>query len=89
MNELKEIGIALVKSPVLIPTIAAFLIANQQWLFPQIPKQVVESFLNLLTMVLVTVGAYYAGKTVRQKEYQRAMLAASLAASQRKEIPHG
>lgn len=75
MSEFKQIFIAIIKAPTFIPLLITLLVANQKWLLPQIPDEVVNSFLNFLTVILVAVSGYYAGKTVQEQDYKRAALA--------------
>lgn len=86
MNELKDIFTLVLKAPNLIPLLVTFLVVNQKWLFPQIPDEVVQAFLNLLQVILVAIVSYYVGANVNdqhtRRELARRLIAQQLAAQE-------
>lgn len=65
-EQVKDFLLFIVKSPALWVALIALVNANQKWLFPNIPPQVMDSFNNFVTVVSGLVVAYLSGGYVKE-----------------------
>ncbi len=73
-QSLKDFLLFVLKSPAIWVALVALVNANQAWLFPSIPQQVMDSFNNLVTVVSGLVIAYLSGGYVQQQKTKRQAL---------------
>jgi hypothetical protein len=92
MQDLKDFIVFALKNPLLWGVAIAWVAANLKWLVPSAPPEVIESAIDLFTIIGVIVVAYLGGQNVERKRvdrfYARQRLAQqNLVPSQ--ELPHG